>query len=216
MHLLLEQQLRKHLDPAAPIPPAWWSFLDDISLVYQQADALRADQYKNSDQATRDLWDQNQQLQTTNAALSAANQWLRSTLECTADGILVVDINSKVISWNGKFLEMWRIPADLVKERDDDKLLKFVLAQLKDPASFIAKIQELYRDQKTISLDVLDFRMAASSSDIPSRIALATNAPDASGAFAISPSAARPLPPSSRRATPPKPPTTPRAASSRT
>ncbi len=106
---------------------------------------------------TRELFDQNQQLQAANAALSAANQWLRSTLECTADGILVVDINGKVISWNGKFLEMWRIPDELVKERNDEKLLKFVLAQLKDPASFIAKIQELYRDQKTISLDVLDF-----------------------------------------------------------
>jgi PAS domain S-box-containing protein len=157
MHLLLEQQLRKRLDPAAPVPPAWWSLLEDVSLIYQQADALRAAQNETSETASQELFDQNQQLQTTNAALSAANQWLRSTLECTADGILVVDINGKVISWNGKFLEMWRIPADLVKERNDENLLKFVLAQLKDPASFIAKIQELYRDQKTISLDVLDF-----------------------------------------------------------
>jgi PAS domain S-box-containing protein len=157
MHHLLEQQLRKHLDPAAPVPTAWWSLLEDISLVYQQADALRANQYQSSDAVSRDISDQNQQLQTTNAALSAANQWLRSTLECTADGILIVDINGKVISWNGKFLEMWRISADLVKDRNDEKLLKFVLSQLKDPASFIAKIQELYNDQKTISLDVLDF-----------------------------------------------------------
>jgi signal transduction histidine kinase len=157
MHFLLEQQLRKHLDPSAPIPPAWWGLLDEVSLVYQEADALRADQNLPIDVARKELTQRNQQLEATNNALSAASQWLRSTLECTADGILVVDLNGNVISWNAKFLEMWRIPPALVKERNDEKLLKFVLSQLKDPAAFIAKIQELYRDQTTNSLDVLDF-----------------------------------------------------------
>jgi signal transduction histidine kinase/ActR/RegA family two-component response regulator len=157
MHSRLEQQLRKHLDPSAPIPPAWWAILDEVSLVYQEADTLRADRNLPVDVARKQLTERNQQLEATNAALSAASQWLRSTLECTADGILVVDLNGNVISWNAKFLEMWRIPADLVKERNDEKLLKFVLSQLKDPAAFIAKIQELYRDQITSSLDVLEF-----------------------------------------------------------
>ncbi len=133
MHTLLEQQLRKHLDPAAPIPPAWWALLEEVSVVYQQADDLRADRKPDADDANRQLALRNQQLETTNAALSAATQQLRSTLECTADGILVVDVNGKVISWNNKFLELWRIPLDLVTERSDEKLLKFVLSQLKAP-----------------------------------------------------------------------------------
>ncbi|MCE0483543.1 MAG: ATP-binding protein, partial [Methylacidiphilales bacterium] len=139
MHPSLEQQVRKHLDPSAPIPRQLQDLLDDVSAAYEQANTHR------------------QSLENANSALNSALHWLRSTLECTADGILVVDVNGKVINWNGKFLEMWRIPADLVGERNDETLLKFAISQLKDPSAFIAKVHQLYRDEKTVSLDILEF-----------------------------------------------------------
>ena len=39
---------------------------------------------------------------------------LRATLDSTADGILVVDENGKILTYNRRFVEMWRIPDDLV------------------------------------------------------------------------------------------------------
>ena len=34
----------------------------------------------------------------------------KATLESTADGILVVDLDQQIVSWNQKFMEMWQIP----------------------------------------------------------------------------------------------------------
>ncbi|MDQ6925691.1 MAG: PAS-domain containing protein, partial [Candidatus Eremiobacteraeota bacterium] len=43
---------------------------------------------------------------------------LRSALESTADGLLVVDRNGRVALWNRRFVEMWRLPATLSAGRD--------------------------------------------------------------------------------------------------
>ncbi|MFN2442332.1 MAG: EAL domain-containing protein [Thermoanaerobaculia bacterium] len=81
---------------------------------------------------------------------------LRSTIESTADGILVVDRIGKVVSYNQRFLQMWRIPPEAVDRGDDDALLESVIDQIVDPAAFLARIGELYRDAKVESLDVIE------------------------------------------------------------
>ncbi len=83
---------------------------------------------------------------------------LRTTLESTADGIMVVGKQGEVTSYNQKFLDMWRIPSTLVEERNDGKLLTFVLDQLSDPEQFLAKVRELYSQPDAESQDILDFK----------------------------------------------------------
>jgi PAS domain S-box-containing protein len=39
---------------------------------------------------------------------------LRATLESTADGLLVVDNNGKIVSFNQKFAQMWKIPGEIL------------------------------------------------------------------------------------------------------
>ena len=82
----------------------------------------------------------------------------RATLESTADGILVVDRNGKVATFNAKFAKMWKIPGALLETRDDAKLVHFVLEQLKDPEQFLGKVQELYSKPEEESFDVLMFK----------------------------------------------------------
>jgi diguanylate cyclase (GGDEF)-like protein len=82
----------------------------------------------------------------------------RATIESTADGILVVDGNGRWQSFNSNFVSMWRIPAGIVKTRDDELAIEFVLEQLEDPASFIAKIRELYETPDAESFDELRFK----------------------------------------------------------
>ena len=82
----------------------------------------------------------------------------RSTLESTADGILVVDTDGKIVSFNRKFIEMWRIPDPIAASRDDNRALDFVLDQLKFPDRFLKKVRELYEHPESQSYDWLEFK----------------------------------------------------------
>jgi len=83
----------------------------------------------------------------------------RATLESTADGILVVEDNgAKVSDFNDRFAQLWNIPDAILRSRDDEKLLKYVLPQLNDPGSFLSKVTDLYRHPRKESFDVLKLK----------------------------------------------------------
>ena len=63
----------------------------------------------------------------------------RAILEATADGILVVETEGKVVSHN-------------------DKLLAFVLGQLSDPEGFLTEVKRLYSHPEESSYDSLKFK----------------------------------------------------------
>ena len=83
---------------------------------------------------------------------------LRATLDSTADGILVVNTDGRMVSFNLKFVAMWRIPQDIVDSRDDTRALAFVLDQLTDPEAFLKKVKELYSQPESESFDILRFK----------------------------------------------------------
>jgi len=83
---------------------------------------------------------------------------LKATLEATADGILVVDRDGRIVSFNKKFVEMWRIPDDVILSRDDEKAIGFVLDQLRDPERFVKKVRDLYDEPEAKSYDWLEFK----------------------------------------------------------
>ncbi len=83
---------------------------------------------------------------------------LRSTLDSTADGILVVDHGGRVISFNERFAHLWRIPRPMLSMRDDVALLGHVLDQLKEPQQFLRKVQELYSEPDAEAFDELSFK----------------------------------------------------------
>ena len=83
---------------------------------------------------------------------------LGATLDSIGDGVLVVDKNGRIVSFNQRFVEMWRIPESVVASRDDSHAIAFVLDQLKDPEGFQKKVKELYADLDAESYDILEFK----------------------------------------------------------
>jgi len=81
---------------------------------------------------------------------------LAATLDSTADGILVVDSGGRIVSHNQRFSEMWRIPAEVLEERDDERAAAYVTDQLCEPEQFLAKLHEVYAHREGESQDELE------------------------------------------------------------
>ncbi|MDP3582231.1 MAG: PAS domain S-box protein, partial [Ignavibacteria bacterium] len=79
-------------------------------------------------------------------------------IESTLEGILVVNLNGRVTKTNRRFAELWRLPEQLIETRDDEKLLSYILDQLKDPQAFIAKVNDLYSKPEERSFDLIEFK----------------------------------------------------------
>lgn len=82
-------------------------------------------------QQEQKLATQNRILIEINNKLESSLSLLKATLEATADGILVLDNFGKVISYNQKFLEIWKLP--LAIELESEQILTLILKQLPEP-----------------------------------------------------------------------------------
>jgi len=83
---------------------------------------------------------------------------LEATLEATHDGILVLDLNHRVIRYNRVLAEMLRLPPEAIDTENADELLGGVIEQLEDPDEFQRRSKELWGDPAARSSDVLRFR----------------------------------------------------------
>ncbi len=87
---------------------------------------------------------------------------LQATLDSTADGILVVDLDGKIVSHNRHFEEMWRFPASFIATLNDAagrrRLIQHVKDQLVNPELFVDGIEERYAEPQPDSFDVLRFK----------------------------------------------------------
>ncbi len=98
------------------------------------------------------------QVQKRTADLDNSVSLLSATIESTADGILVVDMDGNISEYNKKFAELWNIPEEVLESKDDEKLLGYVFEQLADPQSFQAKVEELYEQPEKEDLSLIKFK----------------------------------------------------------
>jgi len=87
---------------------------------------------------------------------------LQATLESTADGILVVDLDGKIVAHNRRFQEIWHLPASMIAANSDAagrrNLIQHVQSQLINPQFFVDGIQERYAEPQSDSFDILNFK----------------------------------------------------------
>jgi len=84
------------------------------------------------------------------AALETSLALIRSTLESTADGILVVDISGQVVDFNQKFLEMWNMPQAVMQKNNFDSIVEFSSDQLTSPEKLMSVIKS---NNETLNID---------------------------------------------------------------
>ncbi|HYH05500.1 MAG TPA: EAL domain-containing protein [Thermoanaerobaculia bacterium] len=81
---------------------------------------------------------------------------LQSTLDSTADGILVIDSSGSIVSYNQRFLEMWHIPQSVMDQRDDRAVLQHVAGQLVNTREFVQTFESLTAQPDAESFDLLE------------------------------------------------------------
>ena len=83
---------------------------------------------------------------------------LHSTLESTTDGILVVDLQRRFVTWNQRFLEMWHLEREMVPAMDHRVVLLGVAQQVKDPAEFIQRVIWWYEHPEEAGEDLIHMK----------------------------------------------------------
>ncbi|WP_321421683.1 PAS domain S-box protein [uncultured Methanobacterium sp.] len=81
----------------------------------------------------------------------------KATMESVANGILVINNQGIITSYNQKFRDMWNIPQSMVNIGYESDLLDHVMGDVKDPLKFRSKIEQLYQNPNQTSTDIVEF-----------------------------------------------------------
>jgi len=81
------------------------------------------------------------------------NLVLSTQQESSIDGILVVDKNGTILSFNSQFINIWDVPPEVIEAKSDELALQCVLNKLEHPQEFLEKVNHLYEHRDEISRD---------------------------------------------------------------
>lgn len=101
-----------------------------------------------------DLTEQKQ----TEEALGFKNIILTNQQENSPDGILVVDDDRKVISFNQRFKDMWGIPSNIVEARSSKKAMRFIMGKVLNPEQFLERVEYLYANTNETGHDEISLK----------------------------------------------------------
>jgi PAS domain S-box-containing protein len=92
------------------------------------------------------------------AELRSKTAFLEAQANSTIDGLLVVDNNGRRLMANERFMELLCIPPELMSEVDDRRMLDYVVSLIRNPESFRAKVEYLYRHPSETSRDEIELK----------------------------------------------------------
>ena len=154
MHPLLARQVRKHLgDVRLPDEEGVALLLEAVSSAYEQAEVDRAMMERALELSSEELLE-------ANATLKKSLSLLHATLDSTADGILVVDRQGRLVKHNGRLLDLLGLPR-AIDGWHAHALLEMFAHNLKDPNGFIRGVYSVAADEDatlTVHLELEDGR----------------------------------------------------------
>lgn len=85
----------------------------------------------------------------------------KATLESTADGIIVTDQAGNILLTNRRFVEMWHLPEEVIRQGNVDYLIKHVYKEMVDNKTFIKNVIDLtnLKEMETLTFRFKDGRI---------------------------------------------------------
>ncbi|AFY70913.1 adenylate/guanylate cyclase [Thalassoporum mexicanum PCC 7367] len=87
------------------------------------------------------------------SALQRSNSLLKAQREVAIDGILAVDEQGRIVSFNRRFCEMWDVPEALLNAGEANRLLSFLLTAVGLPEPLTDLIERTYDDPNDFQRD---------------------------------------------------------------
>ncbi len=103
---------------------------------------------------SRDITEQKK----TNNELAFKSALLAAQTEAALDGILVVSTDGRTLFANQRFAKMWNIAPEIMDQKNDPKMIEYILHQLKEPDKFAEKVDFLYKHPNESSIDEVHFK----------------------------------------------------------
>ncbi|MEW5770234.1 MAG: ATP-binding protein [Pseudomonadota bacterium] len=149
MHPLLERQIHRFLGGHADSPELA-GFLAAVGEAYENADQDLHLVEHSLELMSRELTERNTDLRNELAERQRAEEALESllfllstTLESTADGILVLGKDARVVRFNRRFCEIWRIPDESSAVWRHEPLMQHILGQVAEAPEFKYMLENL-------------------------------------------------------------------------
>ncbi len=80
--------------------------------------------------------------------LEESRSKIRAILHSSMDGIYATDKKGKILMYNSKFFELWKIPAKLINLESDDEILNFIIGQITEPKQFVNRLRKIYNSKE--------------------------------------------------------------------
>ncbi len=90
--------------------------------------------------------------------IARSHALLASTIESTADGILVVDQKGKIEKYNQKFLEMWGGPEEILSSGDGKRMVSYIMGHVKDPDALRLTIRNIVAETTEERLNTVRYK----------------------------------------------------------
>ncbi len=163
MHRLLQSQISRFLDGHTAMPEGLSLFLAAVGDAYESADADRLLIERSMALMSQELTERNTHLRTqlverqrAEAQLENLLALLGTTLEATADSILALDKEARIVRFNQRFVDMWQVPDEILSFWSHASLIQHMLQQLKAPEEFMDKLNDLCQHPEAECYDTFD------------------------------------------------------------
>jgi PAS domain S-box-containing protein len=113
------------------------------------------------DRAEQELVRAKEALEQKTRELAHSLAMARATLESTTDGVLVTDEHGRVTDFNEKFVELWRLPRDVMAAATHQSLQELIAGQLKDGTRYREVLKGIYESWPTETFDLLELTNGA-------------------------------------------------------
>jgi len=91
-------------------------------------------------------------------ALHHKTALLEAQLNSTIDGILVVDMQGKIVLQNQRTIDLWKIPQNIADSEDDQMQVQYVMYMTVNPEQFVEKVTYLYNHPDETTRDEVELK----------------------------------------------------------